>query len=573
MDAPDSRETAARKKAEKEIENSLAKAGKAVKRGDFAGAMPIYRELARLAESASDRRAVDFCVEEAKCSQKLGNDFNAGWGYKCAAVYALAFNELDAAVNFAAKAMEFFLKADSMYAVQWCYNLIGQAGERKGDYDLAMKNYAKSLEIGYSEEIDRRVKSLADLVPSVAVEHRCGKEAANEGEKVNVLLTVRNDTRETMREMKVLGWKSNVLESIPALKPGESKTFEYSMAAFEDARSPFHELAWTDPRGGKGVRTIGPPVMCVIPGIEAMPYLRGRPSAGKKSFFVLSVSNNSRQRIRDVEIDLKFPVEMKVHPVTGYSIDSIGPGEEAGFVFKILPTAPGRTVLKPAISFQDVRGRRFVKKSEPFILEESPDFPGHTGRDETAKVDKNDFERVKCTEKFKRYLESFVRPKEIGESDYVKLASGMRSATKGYTLKGVGIDAVAGHVKEECRSFALVSEHDADGRLLMFSGESSEGAFLLTVAMKEERDDIVHVAFMLYSDAEEDIEDIAGKIADISEYTIIAMSLATEIQKIEVNETINIIDSIVQRTKIGERARKKDKNVEIKDSIVQGADM
>jgi hypothetical protein len=51
------------------------------------------------------------------------------------------------------------------------------------------------------------------------------------------------------------------------------------------------------------------------------------------------------------------------------------------------------------------------------------------------------------------------------------------------------------------------------------------------------------------------------------------MSLATEIQKIEVRETINIIDSIVQRSKIGERIRKKDKNVDIKDSILQRTDL
>jgi len=63
------------------------------------------------------------------------------------------------------------------------------------------------------------------------------------------------------------------------------------------------------------------------------------------------------------------------------------------------------------------------------------------------------------------------------------------------------------------------------------------------------------------------------KLSEILKYTIIAMSFATEIEKIEVKETINIVDSVVQRSKIGEKLRKKGKDVQIKDSVVQKTEL
>lgn len=566
-----------KKRVEKEMESSLKKADKAAKKGDYAEAASAYHEAARLAGSINDKRAIDFCIEEANCNLRIGNDFNAGWAYRSAAAHSLAFSDFGNAMNFATKAIEYFSKADSMYAVQWCYNLIGQAGEKMGDYDLAIKNYRKSLEIEYSEEIDRKVGGLSKMVPSLSVEQGCEKDVVNEGEKTGIMLTIRNGTKEPASEIRILGEKSNELESIPLLRPGESKTLRYVMTACENGKPLFRGITWKDAKGARREKNIEPPRMCVIPDIETKHYLRDRLEVGKKSLFVISVANNSRQRIDDVDIELSFPVEFKVHPVTGHSIYSIGPGEEKGFVFKILPTTVGKTVMKPVISFLDAQGRKYVKSLEPFVLEESL---GTNGKVKTMPmmpekpVDKKDFDRLKYTEKFKRYLESAIRPKDIEESAYVKLAGQFHSATKGYTLKDVDMETIAGHILEECRSFALVGEHASENYMLfMLSGEAEDGtAHLLTVVIKTE-DDLVHVAFRLYSGREDDLDDMLEKISDISEYTIIAMSLAKEIQKIEVKETINIIDSIVQRSKIGERIMKKDKNVDIKDSVVQRTEL
>ncbi len=149
-----------RKRIEKEIEKLVKKAKRAVDREDYSKAVSLYQESARLAGSINDKRAVDFSMDAARYSLKLGNNFKAGWSYKCAADHSFAFNDFNNAINFAMKAKKYFSKSNSMYIVQWCYNIIGKASEKIKDYELAKKSYRKSLEIEYSEEIDGKLKNM-----------------------------------------------------------------------------------------------------------------------------------------------------------------------------------------------------------------------------------------------------------------------------------------------------------------------------------------------------------------------------------------------------------------------------
>lgn len=560
------------KKTAKEVEGLAKKAEKMAKSGKCAEAAEIYQEAARLAESINDKRAVDFCLEEVQCNLKLGKDFNAGWAYKSAAFYSFSFSDLNNTISFATKAIDYFTRAGSLYAVQWCYNLMGQAAEKMNDYNLAIKNYRKSLDIEYSEEIEERIHDIARIAPHLSISHACANDVVKEGEKTKVTLTLRNDTKETLSDIMILGLKANVLESVTSMKPGESRALSYMITPSENAKPFYSKVEWKNARGERMESEIEPPRMCVIPNIDVRPYLREKLEVGKKSYFVVSVANNSRQPIGDVNLVMNFPVEIKVHPVSGYEIDRINPGEEKGFVFKILPTVTGKTMLKPSISFRDLCGRNFIKDMEPFVLEES--LQTAQAAASNGQTSKENMDKLNYTQKFRRFLQNFMHPKEISEHEYVKMKAGFRSAIKGYTLKGTNIKTVSSHVLEECRDFAPVAGHEFDNeRLYLFSGESSDGdTYLLTCVLREE-DGLVHVAFKLYSSKDEELENLAEKIADIVKYTVIAMSLATEIQKIEVSETINIIDSIVQRSKIGEKIRKKDKNVDIKDSIVQRTDL
>ncbi|MEE9323718.1 MAG: hypothetical protein V3U72_04190 [Candidatus Aenigmarchaeota archaeon] len=149
-----------RKKAEREIENLTIKAKSAIDKEDYSKAVSLYQEMSRLAGSIKDKRAVDFSMDAARYSMKLGDNFKTGWSYKCAADHSFVFDDFNNAINFAMKAIKYFSKSNSMYIVQWCYNIIGRASEKIKDYGLAEKSYRKSLEIEHSEEIDKKLKNL-----------------------------------------------------------------------------------------------------------------------------------------------------------------------------------------------------------------------------------------------------------------------------------------------------------------------------------------------------------------------------------------------------------------------------
>lgn len=168
-------ETKEEKRVEKEIEKLVKKAKHAIDKEDYSKAVALYQETARLAGSIKDKRAVDFSMDAARYSIKLGNNFKAGWSYKCAADHSLVFNDFNNAINFSEKAIKYFSKSNCMYAVQWCYNILGKASEKIKDYDLAIKSYKKSLEIEYSEEIDKKIKNLLEIVSK--------RKAKEKGEK------------------------------------------------------------------------------------------------------------------------------------------------------------------------------------------------------------------------------------------------------------------------------------------------------------------------------------------------------------------------------------------------------
>ncbi len=154
------REEKERKRAEKEIEKFVKRAEREKNRENYVRAVALYQNAARTAKSIGDKRAVDFCMEAANCASKLGDDFRTGWSYKCAADYSLIFGDCNNALNFGMKAVKHFMKTDSLYIVQWCYNVMGRAAEKMKNYELAIKNYKKSLEIEHSEEIDKKLKEI-----------------------------------------------------------------------------------------------------------------------------------------------------------------------------------------------------------------------------------------------------------------------------------------------------------------------------------------------------------------------------------------------------------------------------
>jgi len=293
---------------------------------------------------------------------------------------------------------------------------------------------------------------------------------------------------------------------------------------------------------------------------------------------VISVKNNSSSPVTDVKLNVDFPTELKVKPITGYFFEEISGNEEKGFVFKILPTIVGKTTIEPEIRFKDSEGSEHREKMEAFLLEEVLEPPKNIEirEDPSKSVPQEDVERIKNLREFKKYVSSIITPFEISEPEYVSMTKKFYHVTKGYTLKDVDIETVSKHILEECKGAKLVGVHRfEDERLYLFSGKSTKEKriYLLTVVVKGDGK-LVHLAFKLYSDIEENLEDLLSKIAEIIKHTIVIMSLAKEIEKIEVKKTINIIDSIVQRSDIGTGGgTEEDKEIEVKDSVVRRTEL
>ena len=92
---------------------------------------------------------------------------------------------------------------------------------------------------------------------------------------------------------------------------------------------------------------------------------------------------------------------------------------------------------------------------------------------------------------------------------------------------------------------------------------------MLTVAVKEDGGPIT-ILFKAYSNKKEALDKFITACSDLVEYTIMVMTSAKEVEKIEVNQVVKIIDSIIQRSNIGADIAKNKETV-VKDSVVQRA--
>jgi hypothetical protein len=296
-------------------------------------------------------------------------------------------------------------------------------------------------------------------------------------------------------------------------------------------------------------------------------YIKTRPEPEKQSHIAFVVRNNSTTEIKTVRLYADFPHDIKIKSVGRREIEQIPSGEEATFVFKILPLSKPNVQIKWRIEFSDHADNVYYQESEAVlteVLELPPDYRIKT--EPRGTMDEEGLQKLRKLNEEKKQIHDFLSKKPITELDYVYLIRSMFFVQRGYTLGDVSVNSVCEHVLRECECMSLVRFYNFKNEsLLLFSGESADKrSFLLTVAVKKQ-DDIVHIAFKLYSDKKEGLEDFLTKISEIIKYTIIVMSFAKEIERVEIKKIINIIDSIVQRSKIGEN----DANKFIKNSIIQ----
>ncbi|NIO22521.1 MAG: hypothetical protein GTN38_00655 [Candidatus Aenigmarchaeota archaeon] len=565
------------KKMSKEVEKILREAKRNVRKKNYENAASLYKKASLLAHKIGDKKAVEYALEAVKYNLKIKNYFNAGWSYRNAAIFSKDFRDFDNAISFAMKAIDYFSKTDCSYAVQWCYNLAGEASEERKDYFSAARYYRKSLEIERKEAIEKRLERILKEAPHPTIEQTPDRQEVKEGGDVTFKIRIKNDSKNVLNDICIFDKKGDRLCLLEGIEPGNERLFSLGEKAHEVGMmdSPFKRIRWKV-EGKEFEDDVEPLEIPVKPNIEIRPYIKNKPHVGSYSYFVISVKNNSSSPVTDVKLSVNFPIELKVKPVTGYFFREIQGNEEKGFVFKILPTIVGKTRIEPEIRFRDMEGVEHREKTRQFLLEEVIEPPEDIGiRDDLSKpLPKEDFERVKKINELKKYVSSVMVPFEISEPEYVSLTKRFFHVTRGYMLKGVDVESVSKHVLEECREVKLVGSHEfEDEKLYLFAGESAKEKriYLLTVVVKED-ERAVHLAFKLYSDKKEDLENFLSKIAEIIKHTIVIMSLAREVERIEVKKTINIIDSIVQRSDIG-TGEGKDKEIKVKDSVVQRTEL
>ncbi|MBN2042202.1 MAG: tetratricopeptide repeat protein [Candidatus Aenigmarchaeota archaeon] len=567
-----------KEKLQHNLDDLLEKIKKSRRDEKFEKTALLFREAGNVAHLLGDSRASEFYMSSAQENLKAKNMYNAAWAYRNAALVSFENGDYGNTISFSQKSAELFEKSHTQYGLEWCFNLMGEALEKTGKNSEAIKYYKKSLDIQKDEEIEERVSQLMKKTPEISVDHNSDKDSVKENGNAEFRLEVRNLSNGTIKEIKVMDSGSKMIDSLGNIKPNEIHVFKKSVRAGKNGvSSPFSRIEWETSDGDKTEREIEPIEIKIKPNVGINAYFREKPSVGKQSFFVVFVRNDSEKEITNVCLHMDFPVEIRVKPVTGYVLEKIQPGEEKGFVFKVLPTALESVMLKPSVTYEHCR-RNFEETMEPFFMKDTLELPEDKtiSREPSRILDNRMIEKMNEAREEKRFIVSRLEPFQISEIDFIEFQKEMASVNTGFSLKNTKIEETFSLIKEELKDLYLVSERRNDESCLLLYSCKTRGegeTYLLKIVIKEERG-IVFVVSRLYSDKEDGLDDLLTKISRVLEHTITAMTFATEVQNIEVNETINIIDSVVQRSKIGgDEDKTENKKIKLKDSVVQKTDL
>lgn len=567
-------------KKENNKDKLISKANKTGKGGDkekdYKKKISAYRTAAKLFRLAglfdssidSEKKALDTSIKEK-------NDFDIAWSYRGISMDMYEKGDIENAIDNSKEAVKHFSMINAFYAIKWCYNDIAMMYENKNDLVSSLKYYRKSNEIEKEHEVEKKIDEIMNRISHPTVIAEPVPEDVIDGSVVDYRLRIRNDTKNDIKNIYITDEKGKTLDTLKNLKIGEEMIFSFKVKARGSfIKPPYDSVVWKTNEGNMLSMDIEKHTVYVDQKISVSVHKKGKLEYGKETFLAISVKNQSTTQIENVKLHISFPENLKLKSLNGYRIPLIKPDEEKSFIFKIVPLDVGSTRVEDAyIDFKNENYETIKIPIENFILEELFENTQMTLKKEPRPLTTREMDKVRKIHEDKKLLYSILTEKKISSSEFIELSKSMKSETYGYTLKGVDTETVYMHVMEECKGLSIVSTHwQETSAVIMLSGQSYEGkTYLLTIAL-EMRGDVCNVGFRIYSEEDKGLKDILIKLAEMIKYTIIIMSMAKEIEKIEVKEVINIIDSVVQRSKLGskdinpERANKK---IEIKDSVVQ----
>lgn len=544
---------------EKKLEKLLKSVEKSLGKDDNEKAAWAYKEAAKLAEEHKEyRKSIDYILKAIELNKKRGKYFNVGWLYKLAALTA-EHESLKEAIEYALKSADYLKKSGNLYAAQWSYNIAARLSRRNKDLYSAIRYYKKSQKICFDKEIQEEIEKLKNDIPHPVVSVCCDEKEVEDGKEVKFFVDVNNTERETLKDVKLLDEKKNIVEELGDIGPKESKRLSYiEKASAGPLKSRCRFVSWKNRLGDKFVKEIKSHSITVKPKIELRTAINPPLRLNKSSDFIILMKNLSSSKIKNIKFSVDFPEGLEGKPDTNLEFEQIRSGEEKGVVFSLTPKNVGKVKIDDiSVEYEDEYGTRYetiIELMTKVVLGERSIEPSPEKITETPD---------NSIEEHKKSLN--IQSNPISEENYLSKKNSLQSVERGISYDDIDIETAAQYIEDECRSFTQVGVHNhGSERLYLFSGIGKQ-EYLLTIALKK-KGKLLNILFKLYSQKKD--EAFLDKIVNIIDYTVRIMGSAKRVEKMEVKEVINIIDSLVQRSKIGYDIPKT-KEIRIKDSVVQ----
>ena len=255
----------------------------------------------------------------------------------------------------------------------------------------------------------------------------------------------------------------------------------------------------------------------------------------------IRVKNNTNRIILDVEVVPKFNTALfQLKGERAINVGTIKPGSEmtAKYVLKPLSCVHNETI-DAIIKYSDHKGKQHSMKMQPL--------------------------EVQC-------VYPFLKEKIMQESEFVKLSLNSKHIEEGISFIGISVNEIVDIIKSCSKNrLFIISDHEIENaRILYLVGESiGDKTYYLLTAVILPYENLTQVALRVFSDKPYGLHGFLNEIAESVRHLVSSVQSAKEIGIIENKQVINIIDSIVQKTKFEGMINGGSVELNIEDSIIQ----
>ena len=250
---------------------------------------------------------------------------------------------------------------------------------------------------------------------------------------------------------------------------------------------------------------------------------------GDRIKYGIKVTNNCSSTITNIDIKLSVPGDTLevISPTNGIAhIGGLKPKEFQAGIFLFRPLKCVQTVIEGVVEYYDPGGAFHTVTIEPT---------------ET---------NLSC---------QFIQNKSISEVDFDDLIGRMHTSSRGFTVGNTTLEDIEkiinpglDYMFPVTSSTLNVNEHQ--GRMLKLSGESiiqKSDYHLIIIIMPNAIKNGADVLVRGFSNNREGLEPFLEEVVNTLRFSMALGKDASELSIVNITEVINIIDSVIQRSKIG----------------------